>query len=149
MHPITIPVPGNLEFSMKAMFRPAPLALIIAATMSAGCANTTPSDSADTQPATKASVVEHYANLAHAGYEDALITAKTLNEATDRLLADPTDANINAAKEAWRAARVPYQQTEVFRFGNAVVDDWEGQLNAWPLDEGLIDYVQADDYQYE
>ena len=26
--------------------------------------------------------------------------------------------------------------------------DWEGQLNAWPLDEGLIDYVSSD-YQYE
>ena len=45
-------------------------------------------------------------------------------------------------------SRVPYQQSEVFRFSNAVVDDWEGQLNAWPLDEGLIDYVKADDYQH-
>ena len=32
-------------------------------------------------------------------------------------------------------------QTEAFRFGNAIVDDWEGKVNAWPLDEGLIDYV--------
>lgn len=135
---------------MKALFRPAPLALTIAAVMSAGCANTATSDSAAaSQPATKASVVEHYAHLAHAGYEDALITAKALNEATEQLIANPTDANLQAAKEAWLAARVPYQQTEVFRFGNAIVDDWEGQLNAWPLDEGLIDYVQADDYQYE
>lgn len=37
----------------------------------------------------------------------------------------------------------------MFRFGNAIVDDWEGQLNAWPLDEGLIDYVKADGYQHE
>ncbi len=44
---------------------------------------------------------------------------------------------------------MPYQQSEVFRFGNANVDDWEGQLNAWPLDEGLIDYVDADSYQAE
>ncbi|WP_298448535.1 imelysin family protein [uncultured Marinobacter sp.] len=134
---------------MKTLFRPAPLALTVAALMSAGCANTTSPDAADSQPATKASVVEHYADVAHAGYEDALITAKALNKATDRLISDPTEANMKAAKEAWLAARVPYQQTEVFRFGNAIVDDWEGQLNAWPLDEGLIDYVQADDYQYE
>jgi putative iron-regulated protein len=38
---------------------------------------------------------------------------------------------------------VPYQQTEVYRFGNAIVDDWEGKVNAWPLDEGLIDYVDS------
>ena len=36
-------------------------------------------------------------------------------------------------------------QTEVYRFGNKIVDDWEGKVNAWPLDEGLIDYV-ADAY---
>ena len=27
-----------------------------------------------------------------------------------------------------------------------MVDEWEGQVNAWPLDEGLIDYVN-EDYQ--
>lgn len=133
---------------MKAMFRPAPLALTIAAVATTGCANT-PWSSDNSEPATKASVVEHYADLAHANYEDALITAKALDEATDRLIANPSEANLLAAKKAWLAARVPYQQTEVFRFGNTVVDDWEGQLNAWPLDEGLIDYVKADDYQYE
>ncbi|KAA1176251.1 peptidase [Marinobacter salinexigens] len=133
---------------MKSTFRPAPLALTIAAVVTAGCANT-PWASDDAQPVTKATVVEHYADLAYANFEDALITAKALDEATDRLIANPTEANLQAAKEAWLAARVPYQQTEVFRFGNTVVDDWEGQLNAWPLDEGLIDYVQADDYQHE
>uniref|UniRef100_UPI002599A006 imelysin family protein n=1 Tax=uncultured Marinobacter sp. TaxID=187379 RepID=UPI002599A006 len=96
-----------------------------------------------------ASGVAHYPDLAHATYEDALITARALDEATDRLIANPTEANLKAAKEAWLASRVPYQQSEVFRFGNAIVDDWEGQLNAWPLDEGLIDYVKADDYQHE
>ncbi len=36
---------------------------------------------------------------------------------------------------------MPYQQTEAYRFGNPLVDEWEGKVNAWPLDEGLIDYV--------
>ena len=130
------------------MFRPAPLALTVTALLTAGCANH-PWFTKDHQPATKDSVVDHYADLAHANYEDALITARALDEATDRLIANPTEANLATAKEAWLAARVPYQQTEVFRFGNAIVDDWEGQLNAWPLDEGLIDYVKADGYQHE
>lgn len=59
----------------------------------------------------------------------------------DALIAAPSEATLQAAREAWLAARVPYQQTEAFRFGNPVVDDWEGRVNAWPLDEGLIDYV--------
>ena len=92
-------------------------------------------------------VVSHYADLALAVFSDAASTGKQLQSAIDALLANPSEDNLKAAKQAWLAARVPYMQTEVFRFGNAVVDDWEGQLNAWPLDEGLIDYV-AKDYQH-
>ena len=88
-------------------------------------------------------VLSHYANLAHAKYEDSLISARSLQGAVNQLIAEPTEANLANAKDAWLAARVPYQQSEVYRFGNAVVDDWEGKVNAWPLDEGLIDYVAA------
>ena len=88
-------------------------------------------------------VLSHYADLAHAVYEDSLIAARDLQGAVNRFIADPTEANMSAARTAWRLARVPYQQSEVYRFGNAVVDDWEGKVNAWPLDEGLIDYVAA------
>src|SRR5690606_2851780 len=90
-----------------------------------------------------AAVVQHYAELAHAKYEDSLTTAKALNAAIDALIAKPGEETLKAAREAWIAARVPYQQTEVYRFGNPIVDDWEGKVNAWPLDEGLIDYVDA------
>ena len=93
--------------------------------------------------ADKAAVLETYADIAAAGYEDSLITAKALQEAVAALIAAPSEDTLAAAKTAWLAARVPYQQTEVFRFGNAVVDDWEGKVNAWPLDEGLIDYVDT------
>ncbi|MDV7141467.1 imelysin family protein [Tropicimonas sp. TH_r6] len=94
--------------------------------------------------AAPAEVLSTYSDIALAGYEDSLETAKALKVALDTLVADPTDANLDAAKSAWIAARVPYQQTEAFRFGNPVVDDWEGKVNAWPLDEGLIDYVAGD-----
>jgi len=93
--------------------------------------------------ASKAAVLDTYANIAHANYNDSLVTAQRLQTAVDALLADPSAEALEAAKSAWLASRVPYQQTEVFRFGNAIVDDWEGKVNAWPLDEGLIDYVDA------
>jgi putative iron-regulated protein len=94
------------------------------------------------QPAA-ADVLKNYADIAQAGYEDSLSTAKQLASAIDAFLAGPSETSLAAAKDAWLAARVPYQQTEVYRFGNAIVDDWEGRVNAWPLDEGLIDYVDA------
>ena len=92
---------------------------------------------------TEAEILDNYANIALAGYEDALTTAKALDVAVEALIASPSEDTLKAARDAWRAARPWYQETEVFRFGNPIVDDWEGRVNAWPLDEGLIDYVDA------
>jgi putative iron-regulated protein len=89
----------------------------------------------------KQRIIEQYITVARASYEDALITARTLDQAVNALLDTPSDATLQAAREAWLAARIPYLQTEAFRFGNSVVDEWEARVNSWPLDEGLIDYV--------
>ena len=94
--------------------------------------------------ATPEEVTQHYADLALAGYQDSLTTAQALQTAVAALIATPSDETLAAAREAWKDARVPYQQTEAFRFGNPIVDDWEGRVNAWPLDEGLIDYTAGD-----
>lgn len=110
-------------------------------------AATAPAATAQADEAAARAVVRHYADLALAVFGDALSSAKALQQAVDALLAKPDADTLQAARAAWIAARVPYMQSEVFRFGNPVVDEWEGQLNAWPLDEGLIDYVAAD-YQH-
>ena len=91
----------------------------------------------------KSAVLDTYADIAAAKYQDSLVTAQSLQASVKTLLANPSAEALQAAKEAWLKSRVPYQQTEVYRFGNAIVDDWEGKVNAWPLDEGLIDYVDA------
>ncbi|MBL3550613.1 imelysin family protein [Rhodovulum sulfidophilum] len=88
-------------------------------------------------------VLSTYADIAAATYGDALTGAERLQKAVDALVAEPSPQALDAARRAWLAARVPYQQSEAFRFGNPIVDDWEGKVNAWPLDEGLIDYVDA------
>ena len=118
-----------------------------AAAPAAATESAAPATAAKVDEAAAKAVVNHYADLALAVFSDAASTGKALQAAVDALLADPSEATLKAAREAWLAARVPYMQTEVFRFGNPVVDEWEGQLNAWPLDEGLIDYV-AEDYQH-
>ncbi|SOH94824.1 putative iron-regulated protein [Monaibacterium marinum] len=91
----------------------------------------------------RAAVLDTYANIAQAKFADSLTTAQRLQEAVETLIAAPSAEALTAARAAWIASRVPYQQTEVYRFGNAIVDEWEGKVNAWPLDEGLIDYVDA------
>ena len=94
-------------------------------------------------------VITTYSDIALAKYEDSLTTAKALETAVDALIAKPSQETLGAARAAWKASRVPYQQTEVYRFGNPIVDDWEGRVNSWPLDEGLIDYVDAGKYGAE
>ena len=90
---------------------------------------------------TTAGVLTAYGDVAHAMYEDSLSSARTMQTAINAFLANPTSATLTAARNAWKTARVPYLQTEGLRFGNAIVDEWEPKVNAWPLDEGLIDYV--------
>lgn len=118
---------------------PAKKLTVLAAAAALGCGLW----SAPSGAATPEDIVSTYADIALAGFEDSLTTARALDAAIDALIAAPSDATLLAARAAWIAARVPYQQTEVFRFGNAIVDDWEGRVNAWPLDEGLIDYVDS------
>lgn len=93
-------------------------------------------------------VVSHYADIAYAVFDDSYITAQQLQTAIAVFIKSPSESTLEQARKAWLASRIPYQQSETFRFSNPVVDDWEGQLNAWPLDEGLIDYV-AKGYHYE
>lgn len=95
---------------------------------------------ADDGPTPRA-VIDAYGDLAQAMYGDSLIEARALDAAVSALLAAPSEETLADARAAWRVARAYYMQTEVFRFGNPVVDEWEGRVNSWPLDEGLIDYV--------
>ena len=94
-------------------------------------------------------VLKTNADIALAAYTDSVETAKQLQTALEAFKAEPTQANLNAAKMAWLVAREPYGQTEVYRFRLSPIDSTnyqdedgpEGDINAWPLGEGLIDYV--------
>jgi putative iron-regulated protein len=75
------------------------------------------------------------------------MTAGALNTSLKTLVMDPSEANLEAAKQAWLASREPYLQTEVYRFYDGPIDHPEdgpeGLINAWPLDENYIDYVDG------
>ncbi len=106
------------------------------------------------QAATQDAVTENYAKLVHANYKDAYTDALALQQAIDAMLASPTNETLEAAKKAWLISRDSYGQTEAFRFYEGPIDfvdsetgaeGPEGRLNAWPLNEAYIDYVQGDE----
>ena len=102
------------------------------------------------------SVLEAYANVALVSYSEALNSAKSLKLAIDKFAKNPTQENLNSAKQAWLVSRESYGQTEALRLSKGPIDaedGWvsetygalEGQINAWPLDENIIDYtIDAD-----
>ena len=97
-------------------------------------------------PATYASVATNYAALVHANYSDTLAGAQEMQDAIAAFVAAPSAEGLTAARKAWLSARESYGQTEAFRFYGGPVDDDkgpEGQINAWPLDEAYVDYVQG------
>jgi len=88
--------------------------------------------------------VRHYATLVHATYDDALVGARKLGSEVETFLTKLSESGLKRVRQAWVDARRPYLQTEACRFYDGPIDAVEGFINAWPIDENLIDYV-ADD----
>lgn len=126
---------------MKSMMKPAlflPLLSMLALTACGEAEPVIPENTSD--------MVTNYAAIVSASYTDSVTAAKDLDAAIDAFAADPTQANLDAARQAWLDSREPYLQTEVYRFYGGPIDDEdgpEGLLNAWPLDEAYIDYVEG------
>ncbi len=90
--------------------------------------------------------IETYADIVLASYEDSYNTAEILKQKIDAFVAAPSSALFEECKTAWKNARIPYGQTEAYRFANGPLDDEdgpEGLLNAWPMDENFIDYTEG------
>ncbi len=95
----------------------------------------------------KSAAIENYADIVHASYQDSLELAEALHDALAAFVDDPTEENLAAARQAWLDSNEPYGQTEAYRFYGGPIDDEdgpEGLLNAWPLDEAYVDYVEGD-----
>ncbi|WP_247597047.1 imelysin family protein [Hydrogenophaga sp. PAMC20947] len=91
-------------------------------------------------------VARHYAALVFANYSDTLASAQDLQAAIAVFVKSPSEDGLKQARQAWRDAREFYGQTEAFRFYGGPIDDKngpEGQINAWPLDEAYVDYVEG------
>ena len=91
-------------------------------------------------------VAQHHAALVHATYSDTLAAAQDMQTAIAAFVKAPSAEGLQRSREAWLAAREFYGQTEAFRFYGGPIDDDngpEGQINAWPMDEAYVDYVQG------
>lgn len=97
-------------------------------------------------------ILEAYANMAFDVYNNARMDAEKLQQSIVNFTNTPSSNGLKSVKSAWLASRESYGQTEIFRLSNGPIDSeegWvadaygalEGQINAWPLDENMIDYT--------
>lgn len=95
----------------------------------------------------KQAVKTTYANMAFAVYTDSYTSAVTLQTTINAFVANPSQSSLDNAKLAWLQAREIYGLSEVFRFVDGPIDNPndgpEGLINAWPMDEAYVDYVQG------
>ena len=95
----------------------------------------------------KQAVAATYADLVLAAYDASIASTRTMQKDIDRFIAKPSAGTLKAARKAWLAARDDYIPTEPFRFYGGPIDDPEdgpeGKINAWPMDEAYVDYVDG------
>ncbi|MGB0114254.1 MAG: imelysin family protein, partial [Ilumatobacteraceae bacterium] len=117
--------------------------LVVGALVLAACG----SDDDGGSSASMEDAVVTYADGVYASYDASLASAATMDEAIDAFVADPTEDTLAAAKTAWLDARADYGPTEAFRFYGGPIDNEEdgpeGLINAWPMDEAYVDYVEG------
>ncbi|MGB8434904.1 MAG: imelysin family protein [Burkholderiales bacterium] len=121
-------------------------ALVLGLALSATPQLVTAAEPAGTVAADVSGVLTQYAEIVHASYDDTLQSAKAMQKAIDAFLAQPSTESQQVAQKAWRNAREFYGQTEAFRFYGGPIDGEngpEGRMNAWPMDESYVDYVQG------
>lgn len=135
--------------NIRSNFRKQISALVISSFfVLASCSSNTAPNTANpsTTEVTKKSVIENYSNIVLASYQDSLSEAKKLQESIKSFVANPTKEGLEAAKTAWLKSRLPYGQTESYRFYDGPIDRETGpelRINSWPLDEVFIDYVEG------
>lgn len=133
-----------------ARFKRAVPLTLVAAVVLAGCGSNDDKKAAKGagEKTSKAAVAENYAEIVHAAYGASIDSAKQMQQAIDGFLQRPSANGLRDAKQAWLSARDDYIVTEPFRFYGGPIDDPkdgpEGLINAWPMDEAYVDYVDGD-----
>lgn len=77
-------------------------------------------------------------------YADMKNKCWTLYDAVQAFKSSKTQTSLNAVCAAWRATRIPWEQSESFLYGPAEILDLDPSLDSWPLKKGEIDKIISD-----
>lgn len=88
------------------------------------------------------SIIDNYVdNVVICTYELLFERSQELEDAIAALQANPTDENLEAAREAWVAVRRPWEQSEAWLFGPVDTKGHDPALDTWPVDQTQLQGV--------
>jgi len=101
-------------------------------------------DSSPTSEVTEQQVLDDFTNvLVNPNYADLQAKANALNQAIVVLSGTTTNTNLYAAQVAWRAVRVPWEQSEGFLFGPVEDFNYDPSTDSWPVNTVELDSLLA------
>ena len=74
-------------------------------------------------------------------YEDLYAKSTALVNTLNALLANQNVANLEAARQAWRDARVPWEQSEGFLYGPVETLGLDPSIDSWPVNQADLEAV--------
>lgn len=126
---------------MKKIFLPA----LMAALAFAGCSKTGDGSDATDFNATKDQGIADFVNkVALPSYAQLKANAATLNSTINTLNETPSEANLTAAKNAWKDMRGTWEKCEGFLFGPVDEFEYDPETDTWPVNHTDLDALLAD-----
>ena len=111
----------------------------------AGCTKNNNDNSSNTTQTTLEQnvLIDFAANLANPNYQDIQAKAQVMNSAIATFNANPTDANLEAIRVAWKNTRAAWESCEGFLFGPVDDFNYDPTMDDWPVNKTDLDAVLA------
>ena len=77
------------------------------------------------------------------GYDELRTKATNLNNSITTLNTTPSDANLQAARIAWRDMRITWERCEGYLFGPVEDDEYDPETDTWPVSFNDLDSLLA------
>jgi putative iron-regulated protein len=94
------------------------------------------------QPDDYTSVLENISrDVILSTYQDLQVKSQWLADAMSTLASNPSEQNLNSARQAWRDARLPWEKSEGFLFGPVDQQGIDPSIDSWPVNETDLEAV--------
>jgi putative iron-regulated protein len=122
-------------------------ATIILLIFSQGCSKTDNPASSDNSEYDFSPIINDFTDkVVVATYLDLKNKTEDLKNKCEVLMNDSTQANLDAAADAWRNARKAWESSEGFLFGPVSFLSLDPSMDTWPLDESQLQNVLKSDF---